>query len=84
MAFFSSDGAPVLSGQDNGVISHLKAKIPSLSHIICNSHNVNNAIGKGLRIPYISASLSLANNIVTFFGYAKRSFILREFLKSNF
>ena len=84
MAFFSSDGAPVLSGQDNGVIKHLRDRIPHISHIICNSHNVNNAIGKGLKLPLISRSLTLANSIITFFGYAKRSFILKKFLNSIF
>ena len=76
IAFVGTDGARVLTGLRNGFIRHFAEGHPQIKNIICNSHNLNNAIGAGMKLQAIDEALDLLKKIIAFFSSPKRTHIL--------
>ena len=72
------DGAAAMSGQFNGVRSHISQLYPMATYVHCTAHTLNLAVSKSCTIQPIRNCLGTIGKIRDFFVYPKRKNILSQ------
>jgi hypothetical protein len=78
------DGAAAMSGEKNGVQTHVLQRCPSAAYVHCAAHALNLCLAKASDVQEIKAAITLMNDIAVFFNDSNnRLENLHEFIESE-
>lgn len=70
------DGAASMSGQFNGVQTHIRSQIPTAIYVHCSAHSLNLAISNACEVPSVRSCLGTVGKVYNFFNTPKRQLVL--------
>lgn len=77
------DGAVSMSGNFNGVQTHISNKYPLPKYVHCTAHVLNLAISDSWKIGEIKHCMGIIKKVCSFFNSPKRNSLLEEEIKAD-